>query len=107
MIAASFVLRLDGKNAARIYRRDRYKHASPNSAHTEAVAAGALGLALAGDAYYEGKLENKPVIGDALRSAVPEDIRSANRLMYVSTLLFLPFACLISGLIVFLIGTRI
>jgi adenosylcobinamide-phosphate synthase len=99
MIAAAVILRLDGKNAARIYRRDRYKHASPNSAHTEAVAAGALGLALGGDAYYEGKLENKPVIGDALRSAVPEDIRSANRLMYISTLLFLPFACLISGLI--------
>jgi adenosylcobinamide-phosphate synthase len=104
LIAASCVLRFDGKNAARIYRRDRYKHASPNSAHTEAAAAGALGLALAGNAYYEGKLEEKPLIGDALRPAVPEDIRSANRLMYTSTLLFLPFACLISAAVGFLVG---
>jgi adenosylcobinamide-phosphate synthase len=107
MIAASVILRLDGKNAARIYRRDRYKHASPNSAHTEAAAAGALGLALGGDAYYEGKLEEKPLIGDALRPAAAGDIRSANRLMYTSTLLFLPFACLISAAAGFLAGLRV
>lgn len=52
MIAAAFLLGYNGRNAARIYRRDRYQHASPNSAQTEAVCAGALSVQLAGDAYY-------------------------------------------------------
>ncbi len=43
MIAASWLLRLDYKNAVRIYRRDHRNHASPNSARTESAAAGALG----------------------------------------------------------------
>lgn len=55
MILAAFVCRLDWKNAWRIFKRDRYNHASPNSAQTEAVMAGALDVALAGNAYY---LEN-------------------------------------------------
>ena len=52
MIAASFSAGkdLDGRRAYRIYLRDRRKHASPNSAQTEAVCAGALGIRLAGDA---------------------------------------------------------
>ena len=82
MIAASFFLRLDWKNAVKIYRRDRYSHASPNSAHTEAVCAGALSVQLAGDAYYFGKLCRKPFIGDALRCIEIEDIKLANRLLY-------------------------
>ena len=44
MIAASFLLGFDGRNAVRIFRRDRAKHASPNSAQTESVCAGALGF---------------------------------------------------------------
>lgn len=84
MIAAAFLCRLDGKNAWRIWRRDRGKHASPNSAQTESVCAGALGLQLAGDAYYGGRLLHKPTIGDAMRAVEAEDIRRANRLMYVT-----------------------
>ena len=53
MIAASFLLRLDGKNAIRIYRRDHKNHASPNSARTESVAAGALRIQLAGEDVYK------------------------------------------------------
>ena len=34
MVAAAFVCGMDGKNAAKIYRRDRRNHASPNSAQT-------------------------------------------------------------------------
>ena len=52
MILAAFLLGEDAKNAYRVYRRDRYCHASPNSAHTEAVCAGALQVQLAGDAWY-------------------------------------------------------
>lgn len=86
MIAAAFLLGVDfsGRDAVFIYRRDRRKHASPNSAQTESVCAGALGIRLAGDASYGGKTVKKPYIGDASRGVEYEDIRRVNRLMYVS-----------------------
>ena len=89
MIAASFLCGLDGKNAWRIYKRDRRKHASPNAAQTEAVCAGALRVRLAGDAVYFGKVYKKEFIGDALRSIVPEDIKRTGRLMYITAFLLL------------------
>lgn len=72
----------DQKNAMKIFKRDRYQHASPNSAQTEAACAGALGIRLAGDASYFGKIVKKPYIGDPLRAVETEDIRRANRLLY-------------------------
>ncbi|MBP3854983.1 MAG: cobalamin biosynthesis protein CobD [Ruminiclostridium sp.] len=89
MIVSAFLLGYDGKNAWRIWRRDRRKHASPNSAQTESVCAGALGVRLAGDAYYFGKLHKKPYIGDDERPIVNEDIRRANRLMYLTSAIML------------------
>lgn len=85
MIAAAFLLGLDGRRAAIIFKRDRYRHASPNSAQTEAVCAGALGVELAGNAWYFGVLHEKPVIGDALRKVEAEDIARANRLLYATS----------------------
>ena len=82
MVAAAFVCGMDGKNAAKIYRRDRRNHASPNSAQTEAAMAGALDVQLAGNACYFGKLYEKPTIGAPIRAVEPEDIRRSNRLMY-------------------------
>lgn len=82
MTAAAFLTGMDGKHAWKIYRRDRYHHASPNSAQTEAVCAGALRIRLAGDAYYFGKLYKKEYIGDPLQEVTPEDIPRAVRLMY-------------------------
>ena len=79
---SAFLLGYDGKEGWRIYKRDRYCHASPNSAHGEAVIAGALHLRLAGDAWYFGKLHQKPYIGDDIRPAEPEDIRRAGRMMF-------------------------
>lgn len=87
MIAAAFLLRYDGRGAIRIWRRDRRKHLSPNAAQTEAVCAGALGLSLAGDAWYFGKLYKKQTIGDHVRDITPEDITRANRLMYVTAVM--------------------
>ena len=86
MIAASF---LGGncfsvKKAFYIYKRDNRKHASPNSAQTESVCAGVLGIQLAGDASYFGKVVSKPYIGDALRKVEYEDIKRVNRLMYLT-----------------------
>ncbi|MCM1046041.1 MAG: adenosylcobinamide-phosphate synthase CbiB [Candidatus Gastranaerophilales bacterium] len=85
MIFAAFLLRLDGRGAIRIFKRDRYCHASPNSAQTEAVCAGALGVELAGDAWYFGVLHKKPAIGDAVRDVEAEDIVRANRLLYATS----------------------
>ena len=79
----------DAKGAFRIWRRDRRNHASPNSAQTESACAGALGVQLAGPAYYFGEYYAKPTIGDAKRPIEPEDIRRANRMMYAESLLAL------------------
>jgi len=87
MIIASFILKYDTKNAIYIFKRDRLNHASPNSAQTEAVCAGALELKLAGDACYFGKAVKKPYIGDDLRDIEHEDIKRANRMMYLSSML--------------------
>ena len=89
MVCAASLARLDAKGAWRIFLRDRRKHASPNSAHTEAACAGALDVALAGDAWYFGKLVEKPTIGDALRPVEPADIVRANRLLYATASLAL------------------
>lgn len=87
MIAASFVLRLDVKNAIRIFRRDRYNHASPNSAKTESVCAGALGVRLGGDSTYFGKVVHKATIGDDGRPIAAADIPLACRLMTATAVL--------------------
>jgi adenosylcobinamide-phosphate synthase len=92
MILSAVLLRFDAKNALKIYKRDRFNHASPNSGHCEAACAGALGIRLGGNAYYGGKLEQKPAIGDGLRPAEAADIVHAVRLMYVSAVLFVIFA---------------
>ena len=92
MIFSAWLLRYDGRNAYRIWRRDRFNHASPNSAQTEAVCAGALDVMLAGDAYYFGQLCKKKTIGDDIRPIEPNDIRRANRLMYCTSVLMLAIA---------------
>ena len=89
MILSAAPAGLDAKEAHRIYKRDRANHASPNSAHTEAVMAGALHVQLAGDAWYFGKLHKKKTIGDPDRPVENEDIRRANRLLYVTSFLTL------------------
>ena len=94
MIAAALLLRYDSKGAFRIWRRDRRNHASPNSAQTEAVCAGALGIRLAGPASYFGQTLDKPYIGDAARLIHAGDIPRANRLMYGASALTLVFAIL-------------
>ena len=89
MILSAYLSGMNGGNAYRIWRRDRLNHASPNSAQPEAVCAGALGVMLAGDAVYFGKLVKKQTIGYDLRRVTPEDIPAANRLMYVTSVLML------------------
>lgn len=90
--------RFSVRGAWNIYKRDRRKHASPNSAHTEAVCAGALGIQLAGDACYFGKIVRKPYIGDASRKVEYEDIRRANRLLYAAAWLCEGLCLMVMGL---------
>jgi adenosylcobinamide-phosphate synthase len=89
MIFACPFAGLSMENAFKIYRRDNRNHSSPNSAQTEAACAGALGVQLAGDAWYFGKLYKKPTIGDALRPVETEDIKRANQLLYITSFLCL------------------
>lgn len=87
MIISAFLLKMNYKGAFKIYKRDRFNHASPNSAHTESVCAGALDIQLAGDAYYFGKLYKKSTIGDDIRKIEAKDIILSNRLLYMSAIL--------------------
>lgn len=103
MILAATILGMDGKNAKRIYLRDRKNHASPNSAQTEAVMAGALRVQLAGDAWYFGELYKKPTIGDPFRAVEPEDIVRANRLMYLTSALALAVCGILRAVICLLV----
>ena len=86
-------------NAFRIFKRDRFNHASPNSAQTESACAGALGLQLAGPASYFGKIVEKKYVGDPDREIELEDIKRANKLMFVTELLLVIFIILIEVLI--------
>ena len=95
MIISAFILKYDYKNAYKIFKRDRFNHKSPNSAQTESVCAGALNVMLAGDAWYFGKLVKKPTIGDNNRKIQHNDIIKANKMMILTSVLFLIFGILI------------
>ncbi|MDE7278229.1 MAG: adenosylcobinamide-phosphate synthase CbiB, partial [Oscillospiraceae bacterium] len=99
MIFSAYLFKFNGKNAFKIWRRDRRKHASPNSAQTESVCAGALEIQLAGDAYYFGVLHKKDFIGDNIRPVENEDIRRANRLMYCTSVIVLILSAAVRSLI--------
>lgn len=89
LVASAWICREDAAGAWHIWRRDRRRHASPNSAQTESAMAGALGIELGGPAWYFGIYHDKPTIGDATRKPVPEDIEQANRLMRIGSILCL------------------
>ncbi len=104
MIAASFILGLfskniDGKRASKIWKRDRLNHKSPNSAQTESVCAGALGLKLGGTHTYKGVVVEKPTIGDEVRKPEKKDIKRANDLMFmteaITAVVLLVIMCLV------------
>ena len=89
MIAAAFLLGLNGPGAWKVFWRDRYNHLSPNSAMTESVTAGALNIQLGGDHFYFGKLVHKDTIGDNIRPVCPEDIKKTNNLLYMTAVICL------------------
>ena len=107
MITASFIggKCFSGKRAYYIYKRDNKNHASPNSAQTESVCAGALGIQLAGDTSYFGKIVKKPYIGDGVRAVEYEDIRRVNHLMYLTAWIS-EIICLLALLLVYAVIRR-
>lgn len=84
MIISGSILGLSTKNSIKIYIRDRYKHKSPNSAHSESVVAGLLNIQLGGDNKYFGKLVKKPTIGDDIRVVELEDIKKTQLIVTVT-----------------------
>jgi adenosylcobinamide-phosphate synthase len=105
MIPSAGILRISERiyspgRAFTIWRRDRRKHLSPNSAQTESTCAGALGIRLGGLSYYGGVAVDKPFLGDDLRPAENKDIRRAGRLMYVSEALILVISLAIMALFI-------
>jgi len=87
--AAWLVPGFDGRGAFRVFLRDRKNHKSPNSAHTEAACAGAMGLLLGGTHSYFGVLVEKPTMGDGLRSIERGDVKRANDLAFFTAVLAL------------------
>ncbi len=95
MVAASFLLGLNGWQAWRIMRRDARKHASPNAGYPEAAAAGALGVSLGGRSRYFGRETDKPVLGDADHEVDVVLFGKMVYLMYAASLLALALAILV------------
>ena len=87
MIFASKIMGCNSRNAYSIFKRDSRNHASPNSAQTESVVAGALEIQLAGDAYYFGKLYKKPFIGDGIKPIKYDNIADSIKLMYMTSII--------------------
>lgn len=85
MLASARILQLDFRNALKIGWRDRYQHASPNSAFPESVVAGALGIRLGGAHVYHSELISKPTIGDPVRNVEAEDILTSISMLYMTT----------------------
>ena len=95
IVFASMILGYDYKNSLKIFIRDRKNHSSPNSAHSEASVAGALGVRFGGKVSYFGKEIDKPTIGDKTKEFELEDIRKNIRIMYVTSFLSLVIFSLI------------
>lgn len=100
LIVAAFFLKLEYRKAAKVFLRDRLQHSSPNAGHTEAAAAGALGIQLGGPSLYFNEIVEKPYIGDGDVPPVPSDIERTNRLVIVGSLVFFAFLIVLRMLLI-------
>jgi adenosylcobinamide-phosphate synthase len=104
IVLSSLILGYDYKNSFKIYKRDRYNHTSPNSAHPEAAMAGALGVQLGGANYYFGKIVEKPTIGDKTKEIEINDVNKTAKVLYFASFLGLLLALGIRAIITILMG---
>jgi adenosylcobinamide-phosphate synthase len=97
-VAAALAAPLVGGTATaarRTVRRDAGQHPSPNAGVVEAAFAGALGVRLGGRNVYQGRVEDRGVLGDG-RAVEIGDIARANRLARVVSALALAISCALS-----------
>lgn len=99
IVLASAILGYNYKNSFKVYKRDRFNHTSPNSAHPEAAIAGALGIQLGGANYYFGKLVEKPTIGNKLKEIEIKDVHKTAKVLYLSSFIGFIFALVLRTLI--------
>ncbi|MGG5461738.1 adenosylcobinamide-phosphate synthase CbiB [Clostridium sp. B9] len=99
IVLASWILRMNYKNSFKIYKRDRYNHSSPNSAHPEAAVAGALGIRLGGANYYFGKLVEKPTIGDSISKIKIDHVYKTNNILMLVSFLGMIISVGLRGII--------
>ena len=82
----------------RLCLRDAPLDPSPNSGWSECAYAAALGVQVGGINYYQGQIQTKPLLGDALQPLTPGIIHQALRLTRYSFLLWVGLALLFAGL---------
>ncbi len=90
---AALVINKRIKETLRMVIKDRDKHSSPNSAHSEAAFAGAIGCQLGGPAKYFGETIEKPAIGDYEKNIETKDILTSIKLMYATSIIGLIIGC--------------
>jgi adenosylcobinamide-phosphate synthase len=95
MVLAATLLGLNGKRAWTTMWRQGQNHLSPNAGIPEAVVAGSLGVELGGPQYYQGRMSDKPTIGEAFREIEIEDIFRSHQILFATALLALGFFLLI------------
>lgn len=83
---AAIFLRLNFYGGFKAFSRDRLKHASPNSAHSEAFVAGALELKLAGPVSYDGEIHEKPWLGNGSPNAEAKHIAQVQSLVLLAAI---------------------
>ncbi|MBF0779510.1 MULTISPECIES: adenosylcobinamide-phosphate synthase CbiB [unclassified Granulicatella] len=96
LLLATHVLQYDVKQVARLAWRDRYNHASPNSAFPESVVAAALRIQLGGVHVYHGELVEKQTIGDNSRQVDTIDIMHTVTMLYIATCLSVILGSIVS-----------
>ena len=95
MLVAGFFMGYSVEEGYRIFKRDRLNHKSPNSANSESVVAGLLGIQLGGTNEYFGEILKKPTIGDDKCVIDPQDIRQTVSIMYGSEIIVMLFSILV------------
>ncbi|MFH1504430.1 MAG: adenosylcobinamide-phosphate synthase CbiB [Candidatus Omnitrophota bacterium] len=99
IVLSSFILGKDFKSSFKVMLRDGAKHTSPNSGIPEAAVAGGLGVRLGGPSYYQGKLFERPYIGEEKKEFNPNKIKEALNLSLMVSLLTVILGVILKWLI--------